>query len=86
MGLIEKIRERRKYAFEHPIKSGSLIGEIFFTCLCSLAFGIVLSDSLSRQIYWGYGLSVLILALIVINSYFEIYKPVKRLENELYKN
>ena len=77
-------KEKRKYAFEHPVKSGNLIGEIFATVIMAIALGIVLYDSVLKGLFWGYSLSGCLLFLIIANSYYGIYKSVKWLETMFY--
>jgi len=90
--LSKKFEERRKYAFEHPIESGSLLGDIWIILILSIAFGVVFVETINSlknsnlsDTIIGLCLSIVIICVIIADLYYSIYKPVRRLENELYK-
>ena len=86
MKVIVKIKENRKRAFERPVKTGALIGDLVSLFIFSALFGIIFQYSLIYEDLTGLVFCAPLLVVIIVDSYYSIYKPVKRLEHKVYEN
>jgi len=84
MNLKEKFKKRTENAYNYPIKSGELLGDIIILTMGSFLAGVILMTAItikSEYMFIGIALSIIIMLTSLHNTYHWIYRTVRQYEN-----